>query len=50
MVIGSESNPESKGFATYKQNFGIENDKIEKCKKGHIIQEIENIEEYLNNP
>jgi hypothetical protein len=50
MAIGSESNPEAKGFATYKQNFGIENERIEKCKKGNIIQEIDNIEEYLNNP
>ena len=48
--MSNENNLETKGFASFKQNFGIENDKIEKYKKGHIIQQIENIDEYINNP
>ena len=50
MAKNSEVIHESKSFASSKKNFGIENDKISKIRKGQIIEQIDDISHYLENP
>lgn len=50
MAAKLEENQKMKSFATSKKNFGIENERINKVKKGQIIEEINDMAKYIENP